>query len=81
MEHKVLIIGIGMAGMVHARALEDVPDVALIAGIDTSSRALAFRGDKAPIYSSVFEMMSESTFHPDIVVVATPDVNACGGLR
>lgn len=72
MEHKVLIIGIGMAGMVHARALEDVPDVALIAGIDTSSRALAFRGDKAPIYSSVFEMMSESTFHPDIVVVATP---------
>ncbi len=72
MEKKVVIIGIGIAGAVHARALEDVPGVVLIAGIDTSSRTLTFRGNKAPMYPSVFEMMSESKLHPDIVVVATP---------
>ena len=72
LEKKVVIIGIGIAGAVHARALEDVPGVVLIAGIDTSSRTLTFRGNKAPMYPSVFEMMSESKPHPDIVVVATP---------
>lgn len=74
LEHKVVIIGIGMAGTVHARALEDV-DVAgivLVAGIDTTSRSLTFRGNTVPVYPSVFDIISESEIHPDIVVVATP---------
>jgi predicted dehydrogenase len=69
---KVVIIGIGMAGTVHARALEGVPGVALIAGIDTRSRSLLFRGDEIPIYRSVFDMWSEKKLHPDLIVVATP---------
>ena len=84
MEQKVLLIGIGMAGVVHARALEDFPDLTLIAGIDTSSRTLAFRGGEVPIYSSVFEMMSESKLPPDIVVVATPTsthADVCGEVN
>ena len=72
MEQKVVIVGIGIAGTEHARALEDVPGASLIAGVDTSSRTLIFRGNKIPVYSSVFEMMSDGTLHPDIVVVATP---------
>ena len=73
-----------MAGAVHARALEDFPNVALLAGIDTSSRTLTFRGDKAPIYPSVFEMMSESKLQPNIVVVATPTpthADVCGEIN
>jgi predicted dehydrogenase len=72
LEQKVVIIGIGIAGAVHARVLEDIPGVSLVAGIDTSSRDLVFRGNKTPIYPSVFDMTSESELHPDIVVVATP---------
>jgi predicted dehydrogenase len=72
LEQKVVIIGIGMAGAVHARALEDIPGVALVAGIDTSSRDLTFRGKKTPIYPSVFDMVSENELGPDIAVVATP---------
>jgi predicted dehydrogenase len=71
LEQKVVIIGIGIAGTVHARVLEDIPGVSLVAGIDTSSRDLTFRGSKMPIYPSVFDMTSESALHPDIVVVAT----------
>jgi predicted dehydrogenase len=69
---KVVIIGIGMAGTAHARALEEVPDVALIAGIDKGSRTLIFRGNEVPIYTSVFDMWSEKKLHPDVIVVATP---------
>jgi predicted dehydrogenase len=69
---KVVIIGIGMAGTAHARAMEDVPGVALIAGIDTRPRSLIFRGGEVPIYQSVFDMWSEKKLHPDVIVVATP---------
>lgn len=72
MQQQVVIIGIGIAGTVHARVLEDIPSVALVAGIDKSSRNLTFRGNKMPVYPSVFDMTSESELHPDIVVVATP---------
>jgi predicted dehydrogenase len=72
LEQKVVIVGVGAAGRVHARTLEDVPDVALVAGIDTSPRNLTFRGNETPIYTSLFDMTSERKLHPDIVVVATP---------
>jgi predicted dehydrogenase len=72
LEQKVLIVGIGVAGRAHARALEDVSGVALGAGVDTSPRSLTFRGSEIPIYVSLFDIASDSTLHPDIVVVATP---------
>jgi predicted dehydrogenase len=69
---KVVIIGIGMAGTAHAKVLEEVPGVALIAGIDKGSRTLIFRGNEVPVYASVFDMWSEKKLHPDVIVVATP---------
>ena len=72
MVQKVVIIGIGMAGTAHARALEGVPGAALIAGIDKGSRTLNFRGNEVPIYTSVFDMWCEKKLHPDVIVVATP---------
>ena len=69
---KVIIIGIGIAGTVHAKALEEVPDVTIVAGIDTSSRTLTFRNNKIPVYTSMFDLLSESDLYPDIVVIATP---------
>jgi predicted dehydrogenase len=72
LELKVVVVGIGMAGTVHVKALEDMPAITILAGIDTSSRTLTFRGHNVPVYSSLFDFMSESEVHPDVVVVATP---------
>jgi predicted dehydrogenase len=48
----------------------------IVAGIDTSSRTLTFRGNEVSVFPSVFDFMSECEIHPDIVpdiiVVATP---------
>jgi predicted dehydrogenase len=72
LEQKVVIVGIGAAGAVHAKALEDVLGVVVVAGVDSSSRVLEFRGNKVPVYPSLFDMMSEGAIHPDTIVVATP---------
>jgi predicted dehydrogenase len=69
---RVIIVGIGMAGAVHVKALEDLPGVALVAGVDTDPRALTFRGVQKPIYPSLFDATSQRCITPDIVVVATP---------
>jgi hypothetical protein len=69
---KVVIVGIGIAGMVHARVLEGFPEIALVAGIDPCPRDLTFRGNKVPVYPSLFEMTADTKNQPDIVVVATP---------
>lgn len=71
-EQKVVIVGTGIAGTVHARVLEDFHGVALVAGIDTCARDLTFRGTKVPVYPSLFEMTADTQNQPDIVVVATP---------
>lgn len=84
MVQKVVVIGIGMAGAVHARALEDIPDYVLLAGIDTCSRTLTFRGNEVPVYRSVFDMSSEKKLRPDIFVVATPTpthAQVCGEVN
>jgi predicted dehydrogenase len=72
LEQKVVIVGVGMAGTVHARVLQDFPGVAVVAGIDTSVRDLTFRGTEVPVYLSLFDMTADSELQPDIVVVATP---------
>lgn len=72
MEQKVVIVGVGIAGTVHARVLEGFPGVTVVAGIDTAARDLTFRGIKVPVYPSFFEMTAAMKSQPDIVVVATP---------
>jgi predicted dehydrogenase len=69
---KAVIVGIGIAGSVHARVLEDFPGVTVVAGVDTSLRTLDFRGSKTPVYSSVFDITSQSQLDPDMIVIATP---------
>ena len=81
MDQKVVIVGVGIAGAVHARVLQHFPGVAVVAGIDPSVRDLTFRGTKVPVYSSLFDMTADSELQPDIVVVATPTpahAQACG---
>jgi predicted dehydrogenase len=69
---KVIIIGLGNAGQEHAKALEHIPNVNVIAGIDLDqSRKLTFRKCDLPIYSGVFDAASEK-LDPNIIVVATP---------
>jgi len=83
LERKVVIVGIGVAGRLHARALEDVSGVDLVAGIDTSPCNLTFCGNEKPVYTSLFDIVSESRLHPDIVVVATPTrthAKVCGEI-
>jgi predicted dehydrogenase len=68
---KIIIIGLGNAGREHAKALEGIPDVEIVAGIDINdSRKLAFKGSEVPVYTSPFDVSDE--IGPDVVVVATP---------
>lgn len=36
LDQKVVVIGIGMAGTDHARALEDVPGITIVAGVEST---------------------------------------------
>jgi predicted dehydrogenase len=68
---KVMIVGVGAAGTVHAKALEGFPDAAVIAGVDIDqSRILTFRGQRVPVYPTVFDTTNRG-LDPDIVVIAT----------
>lgn len=70
---KIVVVGIGTAGTVHVRALEDIPQVTVIAGVDISaSSRLTFRENDVPVYPTLFDSLSEQRLHPDVVVVATP---------
>jgi predicted dehydrogenase len=66
-----MIVGLGNAGQDHAKALQSIPDVTVIAGIDPDiSRELTFPKSDPPVYSGLFEAASKE-LDPDIVVVAT----------
>jgi predicted dehydrogenase len=68
---KIIIVGLGNAGLEHAKALESIPDVEIVAGVDiNSSRKLTFKGSEVPVYARTFELTDK--IEPDIVVVATP---------
>jgi predicted dehydrogenase len=72
-----------MAGVVHAKALEDVPGAVLVAGIDIDPRVLNFRGDRVPVYRSVPDTAFQDCLNPDIVVIATPTsthADVCGEI-
>jgi predicted dehydrogenase len=67
----ILIVGLGAVPESHVRALEHLPDAAVIAGVDTDhSRQLHFRGTDLPVYPSLRE--ASKICRPDVVVIATP---------
>ncbi len=69
---KIMVVGLGAAGLVHAKALEEFPQVAVIAGIDTDqSRILNFREREVTVYPGIFDATS-GKLDPSIVVIATP---------
>jgi predicted dehydrogenase len=68
---NVVIVGLGIAGKTHIRALEQIPSLNVLAGVDTkSSRKLTFRGCAMPIYRRLID--AANRFDPHVVVVATP---------
>jgi predicted dehydrogenase len=69
---KVMVVGLGTAGLVHAKALEGFPQVTVIAGIDIDlSRILSFRERRVSVYPGIFDATSDRP-DPNVVVIATP---------
>jgi predicted dehydrogenase len=69
---KVMVVGLGAAGQVHAKVLEEFPQVTVIAGVDTDlSRTLNFRQREVPVYPGVFDAISNK-IDPGVVIIATP---------
>lgn len=70
--HKLVVVGLGIAGRTHIKALEQLPSLSVLAGVDTEpypSHPLTFREADVPVYG---ELMDAGPHDPDIVVVATP---------
>lgn len=68
---RIVVVGLGTAGTDHARALENVSDAQVIAGIDRSAqRSLTFKGEPLPVFESLFDITG--SIDPEIVVIATP---------
>ena len=69
---KVIVVGLGAAGLEHVKALEEFPQVTLIAGIDTDpSRTLTFRRRRVTVYPVISDAFNNE-LDPNIVIVATP---------
>jgi predicted dehydrogenase len=69
--HKVLIVGLGVAGRTHLRALEQIQSIQVTACVDISAQSdLEFRAQPLPLYKTV----KKAAYHhnPDVVVIATP---------
>lgn len=73
-DRKIVVVGLGIAGQAHVRALEELPPhIRVIAGVDTDpSRGLflAFREGKVPVHRELVDAADQH--EPHIVVVATP---------
>jgi predicted dehydrogenase len=68
---KIIIIGLGIAGSDHAKALEQLPGADVVAVVDPDlSRTLTFRGRKVPTYRTVLD--ARSRHDPDVLVIASP---------
>lgn len=69
--HRILIAGLGQAGLTHLRALEQTSGAEVVAGVDTApGRSLTFRGHPVPVYQSPRDAAGQH--QPDIAVIATP---------
>jgi predicted dehydrogenase len=68
---KLVVVGLGRAGETHVRALEQIPGLSVIGGVDTdSARRLTFRERKVPVYPSLID--AAGRLDPHVVVIATP---------
>lgn len=73
-----MVVGLGAAGLVHAKALEEFSQVTVIAGVDNDlSRALTFRASKVPVYPGIFDAWS-GKLDPSVVIIATPTPTHAG---
>ncbi len=76
-EKSIVVVGLGLAGRDHVRALEQTPGVAVVAAVDTEpSRTLTFRGRQVPMYHAVLD--AKSNHDPDVVVIASPTPTHAG---
>lgn len=69
----LVVVGLGIAGRAHIKALEQLQSLSLLAGVDTGSRrphTLPFRGAEIPVHADLMD--AGRRYDPDIVVVATP---------
>ena len=69
----LIVVGLGIAGRTHIKALEQVTSLAVLAGVDTGPdlpRTLAFRGKQVQVHADLMD--AGRRYDPDIVVVATP---------
>jgi predicted dehydrogenase len=71
-EQNVIVVGLGAAGLVHVKALEEFPLITVIAGIDIDlSRTLKFRNHQISVYPGIVGAAREK-LDADIVIIATP---------
>ena len=70
-DKSIVVVGLGLAGCDHVRALEQTPGVAVVAAVDTDPRrTLTFHGHRVPVYRAIFD--AKSRHDPDVVVIASP---------
>jgi hypothetical protein len=70
MTDTVGIVGLGMIARFHTEALEQLPNVDVVGGVDVDSdRTLTYRGEYRPVYGSVDELADLS---PSTIIIATP---------
>jgi len=67
---EIIVVGIGIAGRDHVRALEHTPGATVAAAIDLDpSRTLTFRGNDVPVYKN---LPAAAQHRPHVIVVCTP---------
>ena len=71
MRENIVVVGFGLAGRDHVKALEQVPGATVVAIVDPEvSRAVTFLERHVPVYPTVLD--AKSHHHADLVVVASP---------
>lgn len=67
----LIIIGLGAVARTHLQVLQQIADVAVLAGVDPAApQSLTFRGREIPVYATVQEAAANHA--PSLVVIATP---------
>jgi predicted dehydrogenase len=68
---QIAIVGLGEVAQTHLTALERIPNVNVVAGVDPASPSeVTFRGRTVPLFKTVFD--ASLAHNPDVVVIATP---------
>jgi hypothetical protein len=68
---RIMIVGLGTIGQVHAQVLETFPGAEVVAAVDTAAGPpMSFRGTGRPVYRILAE--AAARHQPDVVIIATP---------